>query len=82
MQNAIYAAAKAGQKLEGCIMYLPWFPCPDCARAIVMSGIHELVCHEPDYDNPNWGDDFTYALQILEKSTIRLSYIKAEETNN
>ena len=26
-RNAIYNAARAGISLEGCTMYLPWFPC-------------------------------------------------------
>src|SRR5215470_5170402 len=37
-RNAIYAAARAGVPLEGCRMYLSWFPCVDCARAAVQVG--------------------------------------------
>lgn len=77
-RNAIYMAARMGWKLDGCIMYLPWFPCPDCARAIVMSGIAELVCYEPDYDNGIWGEDFNYALKILESSNVIVTYIEKE----
>jgi dCMP deaminase len=31
-RNAIFAAARAGIPIDGCTMYLPWFPCMDCAR--------------------------------------------------
>jgi dCMP deaminase len=31
-RNAIYGAAVAGISLAGCRIYLPWFPCMDCAR--------------------------------------------------
>src|SRR5882724_1578597 len=34
-RNAIYQAARIGITVSGCTMYLPWFPCMDCARAIV-----------------------------------------------
>src|SRR3954447_3751356 len=40
-RNAIYSAARIGVPLEGCRMFLPWFPCMDCARAIVQAGIVE-----------------------------------------
>jgi hypothetical protein len=36
-RNAIYSSARAGISIDGCTMYLPWFPCMDCARAIVQS---------------------------------------------
>src|SRR6266581_3511885 len=31
-RNAIYNAVRSGTPLDGCRMYLPWFPCMDCAR--------------------------------------------------
>ena len=46
-RNAIYNAARMGTPLLDCTMYLPWFPCMDCARAIIQSGIETLVC-EPE----------------------------------
>src|SRR4051812_41117715 len=42
-RNAIYTAARNGVALEGCRMYLSWFPCVDCARAAVQVGIVEIV---------------------------------------
>src|SRR5437660_184888 len=51
-RNAIYAAARNGIPLAGCRMYLPWFPCVDCARAIVQAGIAELVSLAPDFSDP------------------------------
>lgn len=42
-RNAIYNAAKLGIALEGCIAYVNWYPCTDCARAIVQAGITRLV---------------------------------------
>lgn len=45
-RNAIYNAARMGQSLKGCRIYLPFMPCSDCARGIVQSGIAEVVLHE------------------------------------
>lgn len=38
--NAIFHASES---VKGCTMYLTWFPCSDCAKAIVQSGIKRLI---------------------------------------
>lgn len=40
---AIYAAAAAGVPTAGATLYCPWFACTDCARAIILAGIREVV---------------------------------------
>lgn len=45
-RNAIYSAAKKGVKLEGSVLYSPWCPCAECARAIIQAGISEVVTHK------------------------------------
>lgn len=43
-RNAILTAARRGVRLDSCTMYLNCFvPCTDCARAIIQSGIKEVV---------------------------------------
>lgn len=42
-RNAIYYAARLGHSTLGCTMYVPWFACADCARAIIQAGIVEVV---------------------------------------
>jgi len=75
-RNAIYNASKIGSKTEGCTMYLMWFPCADCARGIIQSGIDTLVCHKPDLDTPKWGEHFKAALEMFEEAGIKLEYIE------
>lgn len=40
---AIYAAAARGVPTSGATLYCPWFACTDCARAIILAGIREVV---------------------------------------
>jgi len=40
---AIYRAASLGVATAGSTLYCPWFACCDCARAIIMSGVTEVV---------------------------------------
>lgn len=53
-RNAIYNAALNGVRLQGCSIYIPWYPCMDCARAIIQVGITRVVCVEPDWDYPEF----------------------------
>ena len=66
-RNAIYNSERP---LEGCRMHVPWFPCMDCARAIVQTGIKELVAIKPDFSDPDWGDDFRMALELFEEAGV------------
>lgn len=77
-RNAIYTAARLGAALEGCTMYVPWFPCVDCARAIIQSGIAELVALEPDFNDERWGEDFVLAFQMLSESSVQVRYYREE----
>jgi dCMP deaminase len=43
-RNAIYNAARTGAALQDCTLYVNRFPCADCGRAVIQSGISRLVC--------------------------------------
>lgn len=45
-RNAIYIAAKHGVSTDGCKLYANFLPCGDCARAIIQSGISEVIVHK------------------------------------
>ena len=49
-RNAIYAAAKHGTALAGCRLYVNFMPCADCARAIMQTGIVEIIAHKQGQD--------------------------------
>jgi dCMP deaminase len=68
-RNAIFNAARIGTPLGGCRIYVPWFPCVDCARAIVQCGLVELVAFEPDWDHPKWGEHFRVARDMFNEQT-------------
>ncbi len=43
------AILNATQKLDGCAIYVSLFPCNECAKAIIQSGIKELVYEDDKY---------------------------------
>ncbi|MDR0850500.1 MAG: dCMP deaminase family protein [Christensenellaceae bacterium] len=67
-QNAIIQAAKLGLSVEGAVMYSTLSPCPNCARAIITSGI-EKVYYKHDYTN-----DFSRSL--FKEAGVELIQIK------
>lgn len=44
-RNSLYNAARTGVCTDGCRMYTQGTPCCDCARAIIQSGIKEVIVH-------------------------------------
>jgi dCMP deaminase len=73
-RNAIYNAARIGVSIQGCTMYVPWFPCMDCARGILQSGISVLVAYRPDLNHSQWGDDFRLALTLFEEAGVAIRW--------
>lgn len=50
--RAITYAAKKGIKLEGSTIYLSeWFPCDNCAKAIIETGIEKIVTPDEVYSD-------------------------------
>jgi dCMP deaminase len=71
-RNAVYNAASRGIPLLGATLYLGGevpFPCADCARAVVQTGITAVVMRgEPDWADPN--HNFPIARQILREAGV------------
>ena len=77
-RNAIFNAASTGTPLAGCSVYVPWFPCGDCARAIIQSGITTLIAYEQDWDDPKW--NFGTVKGMLEEAGIEIVFMDKTKT--
>lgn len=76
-RNAVYNAASQGQQVRGCTMYVTLFPCADCARAVIQSGIREIICPEPHKDS-KWEKHFEVAMEMLNEAQIKIGFVGAE----
>lgn len=82
-RNALYSAARNGVSTKGCRIYLTWFPCVDCARGIIQSGISEVIAVEPDWDSDRWGGQFRQSRQLLMEAGVELTLVdRATEDHN
>lgn len=78
-RNAIYGAASRGHSVQGCTMYVSWYPCADCARAIIQSGIGFLVCVEPDWNDPRWASDFAVVKTMFDEAVVEVDFVHGFE---
>lgn len=72
---SIYNAARNGISVKGCTIYVMWYPCSDCARGIIQSGIDTVVCNEPDFTDPRWGEQFKVTKELFDECGIIVRYI-------
>ena len=76
-RNAIYNAASVGVPLRGCRAYISqWLPCTDCARAIIQSGITEVITTDYDLENERWIEEFEKTRQMFRECGVKITIIK------
>lgn len=74
--NAIIFAARHGLSIEGATMYTTLCPCSDCAKAIAVSGIKQVVyCESYDRASPDWHN-------ILTENNIVVQCLTKDRTVN
>ena len=73
-RNAIFNATRSGVPLKGSKMYVRWFPCSDCARAIINSGIKTIVVTEPDMENSKWAETMMYSYEMLKECGVEIQW--------
>ena len=64
------------QHLDGCRIYVSLFPCNECTKAIIQSGIREIIYEDDKYDGT---DSDRAAKRMLDMS--RVSYRKVKPFN-
>lgn len=73
-RNAVYNASRTGAGLKDCRIYVTRFPCMDCARAIIQSGIRVLTAPKPDLEHPRWGGHFQLSLEMFAEVGVEVRW--------
>lgn len=77
-RNAIFNAARCGVSMMNCTAYIPWYPCMDCARALIQSGIANVVAYKPDFGDPKWGEQFKSVVTMFKEAQIRVRWVEGQ----
>lgn len=74
---AIFVAARMGTPTEGATLYCCWFACPECARAIIISGVREVVGHVlPRTLTPErWEADVALGESMLREAGVSMRWL-------
>jgi len=76
-RNVIFKCAKLGCSTHGTTMYVPWFACCDCARAIIQAGIAHVVGHQRMADDTpdRWKESIANAMIMLNEAGVKMTMI-------
>jgi dCMP deaminase len=74
-RRAIFEAARRGVATAGAYITSTFFPCIDCARAIVGAGIVCLDTPAPAFDDPVWGASFERSQVILREGGVEIRIV-------
>ena len=71
-RNVIYKSAQKGIATNGLFMFCPFFSCPDCARAIIHSGISKVVGHKQFFNlaDDRWREPVKTGIEMLREAGI------------
>ena len=72
---AIFEAARRGVATDGGMLVSTYFPCTDCARAIVQTGVKTLATPRPELDDPVWGESFRTSATILAEGAVEVVFL-------
>jgi len=74
-RRAIFEAARRGVATAGARLTTTFFPCIDCARAIVESGIVCVDTPAPAFDDEVWGKSFERSEVILREGGVEVRMV-------
>ncbi|MBL1240246.1 MAG: dCMP deaminase [OCS116 cluster bacterium] len=78
-RNAIYNAARNGVRLQDCKIYINRFPCADCARAIIQTGITKISCPPKPKNDGALDHSFSVAEIMIGEASLDLCIIELNE---
>lgn len=75
-RNAIFSAARTSVSLNGCRIYVNYFPCTDCARAIIQSGISKVLINDKIGIEEHWKESCDCAKEMFNEAGVEIELIK------
>jgi dCMP deaminase len=77
-RNCLYNACRSGVNTNGSIAVITLYPCSDCCRALIQSGIKTVITVEPDFTNERWGEDFKRSELMFGEAGVQVFILRDE----
>lgn len=77
-RNVIFKAIREGKNFQDFnVMYACWYPCVNCARAIIQSGIKRIVAHQEMMNNcpERWRQSLAVGYTMLKEAGVKTDLI-------
>ena len=74
-RNAIYNATRNGVSLNNSIAFVTYFPCSDCARALIQVGVKRVYSPMPDFKHKKWGDSWQTSKDMFTECGVELFWV-------
>ncbi len=74
-RNALYNAVRAGTSVAGCTLLVNRFPCADCGRAIIQSGITHIICPSIPKADGALDHSFQVSFTMLKEAGITVTLV-------
>lgn len=76
-RNAIYNAARVGTPLANSLLIVTLFPCMDCARAVVQSGVRGVITMEVALDR--WRSHFEKSRELFNECGVQVETLSVQD---
>lgn len=67
-RNAIYNASRHGTPLNNGIAIVTLFPCHECARALIQSGIKIIITHKSEKHRERWSESWNASEEMFNEA--------------
>lgn len=77
--NLICNASLNGISLENSILVVTKFPCNECAKLIIQSGIKHIISESPNFNSDKWGESSKISLEMFKELNINVVLLEDSE---
>ena len=80
--NMICNASLNGISLQNSILVCTMFPCSECAKLIIQSGINTIISKKPNMNHERWGELFKISEEMFKELNIEIILLDENELKN
>jgi dCMP deaminase len=80
-RNALYNACRHGTPLQGSIAVVTLFPCCDCARGLIQSGVKYLVTAQSEVAKDRWSEQWKSSEAMLIEAGVEIIILTSDDYN-